>query len=354
MAAGSVHPMATQDKVTAFALDETDLAIVHALQIQPRAPWTLVGEVLDIDPVTAARRWNRLRDAGAAWVDAYLSAAHHDASRAQVEIMVDGARVADVAQELAGDRGILSLKLTSGARDLLAIVVAPDLEAMAEYLTERVSLIPGVRATRPHVVTAAPFEGSRWRLRSLSPDQQARMRPEPGPVPSPEPLRDFDRRVARALSDDGRIPLADLANVVGSSVATTRRSLRRLVDSGRLSLHCTLARPLTGWPVSAVYFASVPAEHLDAAAAALRTLPELRLCTITAGPYNLILDVWLRALHDVHVLEAHLSRELGGLHLRIMDRAVVLRTYKHIGHILDRRGHSIRTVPTDPAMSSRP
>jgi DNA-binding Lrp family transcriptional regulator len=71
--------------------------------------------------------------------------------------MVDGARVADVAQELAEDRGILSLKLTSGARDLLAIVVAPDLDALAEYLTERVSLIPGVRATRPHVVTAAPF-----------------------------------------------------------------------------------------------------------------------------------------------------------------------------------------------------
>jgi hypothetical protein len=118
-------------------------------------------------------------------------------------------------------------------------------------------------------------------------------------------------------------------------------------------LHCTLARPLTGWPVSAVYFASIPAEHLDAATTALRTLPELRLCTITAGSYNLILDVWLRALHDVHALEAHLSRELGGLRLQILDRAVVLRTYKHVGHILDRRGHSVRMIPTDPSTLGR-
>lgn len=174
------------------------------------------------------------------------------------------------------------------------------------------------------------------------------MRPEPARVPPPEPLREFDRRVARALGDDGRIPLADLAYAVGSSTATTRRSLRRLVDSGRLSLHCTLARPLTGWPVTAIYFASLPAEHLETASAALRTLPELRLCTVTAGPHNLILDVWLRTLHDVHALEAHLSRELGHLRLRITERAVVLRTYKHIGRILDRRGHSMRTVPTDP------
>ncbi|MER6142411.1 hypothetical protein ABT174_20585 [Streptomyces sparsogenes] len=57
-------------------------------------------------------------------------------------------------------------------------------------------------------------------------------------------------------------------------------------------------------------FASVPAGHLDAAAASLRTLPELRLCTVTAGPHNPILDVWLRGIHDVHRLEAHLEQQL--------------------------------------------
>jgi len=53
----------------------------------------------------------------------------------------------------------------------------------------------------------------------------------------------------------------------------------------------------------------------------------------------------------VHALEAHLACELGHLWLRITERAVVLRTYKHVGRILDRRGHSVRTVPTDPVVA---
>jgi AsnC-type helix-turn-helix domain len=43
-------------------LDETDLAIVHALQFSPQASWTLVGSVLEISPVTASRRWERLAE----------------------------------------------------------------------------------------------------------------------------------------------------------------------------------------------------------------------------------------------------------------------------------------------------
>ncbi|MGI5289580.1 hypothetical protein ACQEVF_40445 [Nonomuraea polychroma] len=92
------------------------------------------------------------------------------------------------------------------------------------------------------------------------------------------------------------------------------------LDGDRLSLHCTPARSLTGWPVSAVYFASIPAEHLEVASAALRTLPELRRCSVTAGPHDPILDVWLRTLHDVNALEAHLSGKLGRLRLRIRER----------------------------------
>ncbi|WP_243744748.1 Lrp/AsnC family transcriptional regulator [Streptomyces hainanensis] len=351
MNAGFVPASRAQGSATRTGLDELDLAIVHALQIQPRAPWTLVGEVLEIDPVTAARRWGRLRDSGAAWVDGYLSPAHDTLVRAQLEVTTDGSRIADVATTLSNDPPVLSLKQTSGTRDLLVIVWAPDLDWLAEYVTERVSRVPGVRTTRLHVITAAPFEGSQWRLRALSSAQAERLRPaEPraGAGSSPdEPLRPLERRIAVTLGSDGRMPLAELARVVGSSVATTRRGLGRLLRDGLLSLRCNLARPLTGWPVSAVYFASVPAQHLDATAAALRTLPELRLCTMTAGPQNMILDVWLRTLHDVHGLEAHLARELGHLRVRITDRAVVLRTYKHVGRVLDRHGHSVRAVPTD-------
>ncbi|RIQ20438.1 AsnC family protein [Jiangella rhizosphaerae] len=49
------------------ALDEADLALRHAVQLAPRAPWQRIGLVLGVDPVTAARRWARLSESGAAW-----------------------------------------------------------------------------------------------------------------------------------------------------------------------------------------------------------------------------------------------------------------------------------------------
>lgn len=53
------------------SLSELDLALVNALQINPRAAWTDLAKALDVDAATVARRWERLRAAGHAWVTAY-------------------------------------------------------------------------------------------------------------------------------------------------------------------------------------------------------------------------------------------------------------------------------------------
>ncbi|MEV5018068.1 Lrp/AsnC family transcriptional regulator [Streptomyces sp. NPDC053780] len=332
--------------------DELDLALVHALQINTRAPWSLVGKALGIDPVTAARRWDRLSRTGAAWADGYLALDRDEGSvYAQVEIDTGGHLPGDVLTSLAADRRMLSLKQTSGGRDLLAIVGASSFDDLVRYTGERVSRLPGVRGTRIHVITAVPVEGAQWRLRSLTPGQRALLRPDHGDttaVPD-EPIRPLDRRIAQALGSDGRMPMTELARATGVSTPTVRRRLRALLSGGRLSLRCTLARPLTEFPVSAVYFGAVPAENLDAAVQALRTLPGLRMCSITAGTHNLILDIWVRSLTEVHTTEALLNSRLAQLGLRITERAVVLRTLKHAGRLLDRRGHSVGAVPLNSA-----
>lgn len=336
--------MDTQRAHTQHTLDELDLAIVHALQIQPRVPWVRMGEVLEVDAVTVARRWDRMVRAGMAWVDGYLSPGHDDGVYAQVEIDMDGRLSEDTIGQLARDPHVLSLKQTSGGRDLLAIVAAVDLHGLARLSGDRVSLLPGVRAVRSHVITAAPFEGASWRLRSLTRQQRHALAVERPTLPH-EPLRPLDRRIALALGTDGRMPLTELAGTVGASAATVRRRLRVLTGTGRLSLRCVLARPLTGFPVSVVYFGSVPAQHLDETVNALRTLPGLRMCSITAGAHNLVLDIWLPSLSEVHTTEALLNSRLAHLDLRITERAVVLRTVKHVGRILDRMGHSVGSAP---------
>lgn len=62
------------DMHTSSSVDRLDLALLHALQIAPRASWTRIGQAIGVDPVTAARRWTRLTGEGYGWLTAYCSA----------------------------------------------------------------------------------------------------------------------------------------------------------------------------------------------------------------------------------------------------------------------------------------
>ncbi|MEV0479878.1 Lrp/AsnC family transcriptional regulator [Streptomyces sp. NPDC050508] len=334
----------------AAELDELDRGVVHALQIHPRAPWTLVGDVLGVNPVTVARRWQRLEEAGLAWVTAYPRLSDFRiVVTGIVEVDTEPGVAEDVARALAAEHAVANVKITAGGRDVVTAVQTRDLDELAHLTTRLFQQTPGVRATRTHVSTGVPTEGSRWRLRSLDAAQCARIEashasdipPDPD-TGTTAPWDSLDAQILELLSSDGRMSIRALATATGVGVTTVRRRLQSLLAS-RVSLRCDLARPLSGWPLSAVYFASVPAQYLEETSRVLSGVREVRSCAITAGPHNLVIDVWLRALADVHTFEAHLSRRLP--RLVIDDRSVVLRTVKHMGRILDRDGRCVGVVP---------
>ncbi|UIX29099.1 Lrp/AsnC ligand binding domain-containing protein [Streptomyces sp. GQFP] len=290
-----------------------------------------------VNPVTAARRWHRLTEAGLAWVTAYPRLSNSRiVVTAVVEVDTEPGTAQAVARALAADPAVTNIKLTAGGRDLVASVVTRSLDELAHLTTLLFQRTPGVRATRTHVSTGLPTEGSRWRLRSLDAVQSARIK-----AALPPPCRPVDEagwdaldaQLLELLSTDGRLSLRDLSAATDTSLTTVRRRLQSLLTA-RLSLRCDLARPLSGWPLSAVYIASVPGQFVAETSRALSGVREVRSCAITAGPHNLVIDVWLRDLHDVHDFEAHLSRQLP--RLTVDDRSVVLRTIKHMGRLLDR------------------
>ncbi|GCB52466.1 Lrp/AsnC family transcriptional regulator [Streptomyces sp. NL15-2K] len=352
--------MGVQDRAVAEAaaeLDELDRGVVHALQIHPRAPWTLVGEVLGVNPVTAARRWHRLEEAGLAWVTAYPRVSNtRIVVTGVIEVDTEPGSAEDVAGAFAADPAVPNIKLTAGGRDLVVNVQARGLDELARRTTLLFQRTPGIRATRTHVSTGIPTEGSRWRLRSLDEAQSARFEAALPPAGLPAPAAEagwdeLDAGLLELLSTDGRMALRELATRTGASLTTVRRRLQSLLAS-RLVLRCDLARPLSGWPLSAVYFASVPGQYVEETSRALAGVREVRSCAITAGPHNLVIDVWLRELHDVHAFEAHLSRKLP--RLTVADRSVVLRTVKHMGRLLDHDGRCVGVVPLRNPQGPRP
>src|SRR3712207_4168853 len=183
------------------ALDEDDLALLEALQRDPRAPWTAVAEVVGTNAVTASRRWERLRATGAAWVTgAPGPGSHHAQLLAYVDVTCLPSEKTRVAQELAGDPHALSVDITAGGRDLLLTVAAVDLPTLGRYLLERLDRVPGVTNTRARIATRLYAEGSTWRLGVLPSTGNG------GGVPAIRPavLDEGGRELVSALGEEDR------------------------------------------------------------------------------------------------------------------------------------------------------
>lgn len=154
------------------SIDDTDRALVHALQLAPRASWERLGSVLGTRPDTLARRWERMTSAGEAWISGLgLRTGTRSPCMAWVEVLCEAGTSPAVGSALVRDAHTMGLEHTTGARDLLVFVAVPDLHTLYRYLHFRLQRIPGVTGTRSSMVTAVHTAPDRWRLDQLTPAQ---------------------------------------------------------------------------------------------------------------------------------------------------------------------------------------
>ncbi|MFJ7271634.1 Lrp/AsnC family transcriptional regulator [Streptomyces sp. NPDC099050] len=245
------------------AIDDTDRALVHALQLAPRASWELLGPVLGARPDTLARRWERLTGSGEAWLSGLgLRTGVTKPCMAWVEVTCAAGTSPSVGDALVADPHALGVEHTTGSRELLVFVAVPDLPTLYSYLSSRVQRIPGVLGTRTSMVTAVHYAPDRWRLDQLTPGQiglltrRTRRPASAAPDrPAVAPLQTEDRPLVLALASDARRSVASLAREFEMSESTVRRRLARLEGGLSLRYSCALASGLSGWPVSATLWA---------------------------------------------------------------------------------------------------
>lgn len=113
-------------------------------------------------------------------------------------------------------------------------------------------------------------------------------------------LDDIDRRILRALEDDGRITNNDLAERVGLSPSPCLRRLRRLEAAGAIRGYTALVDPRAhGWTMAAIATIRLSRQNEDEIVAfeqAVRSWDEVLECHLVTGSRDYILKVMTESL----------------------------------------------------------
>jgi DNA-binding Lrp family transcriptional regulator len=316
-------------------LGELDLAIVHALQIDARAPWTRVAAAVGADAATVTRHWQALREESLAWLTAWPTPERWSSTTDVAMVLLDPRTSADVVGEVVRLPWVLSADDTS-AGVLVLVAGSGGLPVLGDRAREIAGL--GARVRRMDVAAAIVAEDSTWRLRVLSRQQQRALRDPSRPDEARPPRAEIVAEVAEALDDDPRMPAASVAKILGVSEATARRTVDRAVAAGLLRLGCDLAMPAAGYRRGAILWGR--AHDAEGAAARAARLPEAHRVGVLVGRAPLFVGVRSRSLADLQQIE-----QAWGGDVDVTDRWTVLRGIKRNGHLLDPSGRSVERVP---------
>lgn len=326
------------------SIEEDDYALVHAMQLYPRASWARLASVLGATPETIERRWRRLRAGKIAW---FVTMRRHRCV-AYVGASCNPADRLNVATLLAQDPMIQTVELTAGATDLLLTISTVDLKALTSRLLDEVDQAPGLTQTRPMIATVIFKGGAQWRVGGLSNTQiEALVEGQSCRVPAGNAkFSALDLELERALAEDSRMSFEQLGVRTGVSRHTARRRIDRMLGSGVLSIRCDVAAPAFGWPVSASLWIRVNPEVLNEVGKSLAALANVRIAAAVTGSPNLLVKASLRSLEELPKFELQLSRQHAGL--TVVDRVVSLYTMKRGSRLLDRDGRLSGTLVRQP------
>lgn len=325
-------------------VDELDVALLDGLHINPQASFEELGRVLDISPVTAARRWRRLVSTGRAWVSS-APGRLLPVKAALFEAECEPGAATRVADEFAARPQVFSVNITTGEDDLYALLVAADQPLLSELVVETLPSIAGLRRVQSALITEL-FSDTRWRLGGLSSDQVRAVTPALATTSQAHQFDEFDRELFLALQHDGRLSFRDLAAAVGRPEPTVRRRMGVLTRSGFLTFRTDFARVEAGWLTGVALKLRVTGSAVSAVGRTLVQYPETRFCVaIAGGAANLFVTMQMHKVADLDSVIHRLQAEYPGV--AVLDTRVVLRSVKSWGRLLGRDGRAQEVVPVD-------
>jgi DNA-binding Lrp family transcriptional regulator len=316
--------------------DALDVQLVYALQLDGRAPFSLIGEVLGVSDQTIARRYHRLRSAGQLRVRGLVEPDLIGLTSWLIRVQCTPNAAAVVAEALARRPDTAWISLTSGGTEVACVVRTRAGDEDSHLLLDTLPRSRGVTGITAQCVLHTYFGGVLSLINksgTLTQDQVAALRPagaQGGIQPAaPGRIAAEDTTLLAALELDGRTTHRDLAAATGWSQTTVRRRIADLQDSGMLYFDVDFHHSLLDLSARGMVWLTVSPDRLDAAGEAMARHPETAYVAATTGKANLYASVLSPSTEALYTYLTADIAQLPGLHE--VETVMVMRTVKRSG-----------------------
>jgi DNA-binding Lrp family transcriptional regulator len=313
--------------------DLLDTQLLHALQLDGRAPFSTIAEVLGVSDQTIARRYSRLHDARRLRVRGLSDAQRLRDTRWIVRVQCTPNAAAAAADALARRPDTSWISLTSGGTEIVCVVRTASGDQDNRLLLQTLPRNRFVVAMTAHCVLHTFFgdpTGLINKLGSLNKRQVAKLRRPPvSATTEPVSLSAVDRKLLALLENDGRATFAELAVAADASQTTVRRRIAELRANGALYFDVDFDQALLDLHVRAMVWLSVAPSQLVAVGKALAGHPETAYVAATTGTSNLYASV---VCADTAALYTYLTTRIAALTgIERVETVPIVRSVKRGG-----------------------
>lgn len=322
-------PVVDNDDVPVDEMDMLDRRIAAALQVDGRASWRQIAEVLDEPVRVVSRRANALLAAQTVRVTAVLDLVHW-----HLATLTCAPKAADAVARAVAGRGDVNMVYTLAHGGLVLAETRVERGSTVTNLWTELGAIDGVEQVTLEPILRYFRTIDDWRPAILTPDEIARLEVPVDPVSSQqphEPLDEVNAAIAEALISDGRRPYDALGALVGISEPTARRRVESLRQRGVLRIRALVSPQALGLPVETMIWVDCPPAQASAVGASIAALPQVAYAVLTLGSSAVVAYL---ACVDHRQLRNVLTDSPWGAHVTRIRSTTVLRAFKRSGLLL--------------------
>ncbi|UUU29332.1 Lrp/AsnC family transcriptional regulator [Streptomyces sp. CA-210063] len=310
--------------------DALDLRLLQALQLDGRAPFSRIAEVLGVSDQTVARRYRRLRTEARLRVLGMADHSRLGRTNWIVRLRCNPDAAEPLADALARRPDTSYIGLMSGGTEVMCAMRPRSVQDRDELLLDRIPRTRRVTSVDAYSVLHHFYGGPLgWlnKIDALDPAQEAALRQAPPEtVAEPVVLDPLDETLLELLRHDGRTTVTDLATATGQTESVVKRRVRGLRRTGVLYFDIEYDHEPFGHGTEAVLWLTVEPTRLRPVGQALADHREVRFAAAVSGQANVVVSVLCRTTEELFAYLADRAGSIKGV--RAVEAVPTLRQVK--------------------------